>query len=87
MSQGLKMGIFFDYEFVNNEKWLVRDKSGNQYKFGYSTSTQQYTGTSTFKWLLEEMIDTNGNYVLYEYFHDNGQVYPDVARLYWFGYR
>lgn len=70
-------GSFYQYEFVDEEKWQVTDKNGTIFKFGYSTSSQQYYSTSTYTWLLEEVRDTNDNYIRYEYYHDSGQVYPD----------
>ncbi|MGB0757464.1 MAG: FG-GAP-like repeat-containing protein [Patescibacteria group bacterium] len=68
-------GNFLKYEFYHNT-WTVTDKLGTVYTFGASTSTRQYYSTSTFKWLLEEVRDTNDNYISYEYYHDSNQVYP-----------
>lgn len=80
-SYGAKIenGAFLTYEYIDNSKWLVTDKQGTTYKFGYSTTTQQYDTASTtkiYKWLLEETRDTNNNFSKYEYFHDGNQIYP-----------
>ncbi len=71
-------GEFLKYEFSNNS-WLVTDKQGTKYKFGYSAATRQDDPTDSakvFKWMLEEIRDTNDNFIRYEYFKDQGQIYP-----------
>ncbi len=71
-------GEFLKYEFSNNS-WLVTDKQGTKYKFGYSAATRQddpTDSTKVFKWMLEEIRDTNDNFIRYEYFKDQGQIYP-----------
>lgn len=35
---------------------------------------------STSKWMLEEVRDTNNNYIKYEYYKDSGQIYPDKIK-------
>ena len=72
-------GDFRKYQFVDTESWRVTDKFGTVYTFGAaSTSRQHKSGqaTSTFKWMLQEVRDLNDNYISYEYFKDNGQIYP-----------
>ena len=57
----------------------MKDKRGTTYKFGTTAAARQSDpadATRTFKWVLEEMRDTNDNYVRYEYFKDAGQIYP-----------
>ncbi len=71
-------GEFLKYDFSNNS-WLVTDKNGIKYKFGYNAVSRQDNSsdsTKVFKWMLEEIRDTNDNYVRYEYFKDAGQIYP-----------
>ncbi len=71
-------GEFLKYDFSNNS-WLVTDKKGTKYKFGYSAASRQDNpadSTKVFKWMLEEIRDTNDNYIKYEYFKDQGQIYP-----------
>ncbi len=71
-------GEFLKYEFSNNA-WLVTDKNGTKYKFGYSAASRQddpADASRIFKWMLEEIRDTNNNFIRYEYFKDAGQIYP-----------
>lgn len=71
-------GAFNTYVFTNNS-WLVKDKSGVQYKFGYTAATRQddpADSSRVFKWMLEEVRDTNDNYIKYVYAKDAGQIYP-----------
>jgi RHS repeat-associated protein len=65
------------YEFQDNN-WVVKDKQGNTFRYGSSPQSRQTdsNGSLTFKWMLEEMIDLNGNSVKYEYYKDSGQIYP-----------
>ncbi|MFA6306294.1 MAG: FG-GAP-like repeat-containing protein [Patescibacteria group bacterium] len=72
-------GDFIKYEYINAEKWTATTKDGTVYKFGHATSTKQFdsaTSTNIFKWMLEEVRDRNNNYIKYEYYNDNGQIYP-----------
>ncbi len=72
-------GQFLTYQFVNGQSWLVTDKQGTKYAFGSSADARQDDSANTsriFKWMLEESIDTNGNKIKYEYFKDQGQIYP-----------
>ncbi|MBI3337179.1 MAG: VCBS repeat-containing protein, partial [Candidatus Staskawiczbacteria bacterium] len=74
----IENGSFNKYVFSEN-KWLVTTKDGAEYKFGYNTSSQQNNSASpsdTYKWMLQEVRDTNGNYISYLYFKDAGQIYP-----------
>ena len=68
------------YSFANNT-WTVYDKRGTRYLYGSSDSGRQYdtsTGTSThtYKWSLQEVRDTNGNYIKFTYNRDNNDIYP-----------
>jgi hypothetical protein len=72
-------GNFNSYQYVGNYKWLVTDKLGTTYKFGYASTSAQYsTATSSYiyKWMLQEVRDPNDNYIKYEYYQDGGQMYP-----------
>jgi hypothetical protein len=69
------------YTFVNNT-WTVYDKKGTRYLYGSSDSGRQYdtnagTSTNTYKWYLQEVRDTNGNYIKYTYTRDSNQIYPN----------
>ena len=77
---GAKMedGTFLKYAFTDGS-WTAKDKKGVTYKFGSTGASRQddaVDGTKIFKWMLEEVRDTNDNYIRYEYFKDAGQIYP-----------
>jgi RHS repeat-associated protein len=73
-------GSFINYSFSNNQ-WTATDKNGVTYDFGYSSTTRQDNpgnAAQAYKWMLEKVIDPNGNYTTYQYFKDNGQIYPQA---------
>jgi RHS repeat-associated protein len=77
-SSKVENGSFLKYTLSNNV-WAVIDKIGKQYKFGLTLGSRQDKAGDTskvYKWMLEEVRDTNGNYIKYEYFKDTGQIYP-----------
>ncbi|PIS04710.1 MAG: hypothetical protein COT81_04980, partial [Candidatus Buchananbacteria bacterium CG10_big_fil_rev_8_21_14_0_10_42_9] len=70
---------FAKIEFNSSNKWLVTDKLGTVYTFGSSAATRQDNpadSSKIYKWMLEEVRDTNDNFVRYEYYKDSGQIYP-----------
>ena len=73
-------GEFFDYEYASStDTWIVKDKQGTVYTFGATINSRQDDlgdPTKVFKWMLEEIRDTNDNFIRYEYYKDNGQIYP-----------
>jgi len=74
----IENGGFNKYTFQNNQ-WLVVAKDGTQYKFGFDNVSQQNdpsNPSNVYKWMLEEVRDTNDNYISYSYFKDAGQIYP-----------
>ncbi len=71
-------GEFLSYNFANNS-WVVKDKKGTTYTFGASLQARQddpADNSLVYQWMLEEVRDTNDNYLRYEYFKDAGAVYP-----------
>ena len=69
-------GDFTSYSFANNT-WTVYDKHGTRYLYGASDQSRQFgSSTTTFKWMLEEIRDTNNNYVKYTYAKDSNDIYP-----------
>lgn len=71
-------GDFLSYK-LNNNSWIVYDKSGTRYIFGNTAQSRQDNSNNTnriYKWMLEEVRDPNDNYIKYEYFKDKGQIYP-----------
>jgi RHS repeat-associated protein len=75
-------GNFLSYDFNSTSSiWTVKDKKGTIYTYGLtSNSLQDDGGSLVYKWMLEEVRDTNDNYITYHYAHDNGQLYPDVIK-------
>ncbi|MCP1846752.1 MULTISPECIES: glycine-rich domain-containing protein [unclassified Bradyrhizobium] len=74
-------GRFNSYSFAN-DTWTMYDKKGNKYTFGSDDTGRLYdssvgASTNTFKWMLQEIRDTNGNYVKYTYNRDSNQLYPN----------
>lgn len=72
-------GSFLQYTY-DAGSWVMVDKKGYVYKYG-STSESKVSRASTtidtYRWMLEEIRDSNGNIVSFKYFKDEGQVYPD----------
>ncbi|MFA6922908.1 MAG: FG-GAP-like repeat-containing protein [Bacteroidales bacterium] len=73
-------GDFLNYTYSNNT-WTATDKKGTVYKFGMTSATRQddpNDSTKIAKWMLEEVRDTNNNYITYTYYKNGGQIYPNV---------
>ncbi len=71
-------GHFNSYSLTNNV-WTMYDKNGTRYTFGASDNAQQNASASStkiYKWMLNEIRDTNNNYVRFTYTKDSGQIYP-----------
>ncbi len=71
-------GEFSSYDF-DGTKWTVVDKKGVTYKYGVQAATRQDdpgNASRVYRWYLEEVRDTNNNYITYEYYKDAGQIYP-----------
>lgn len=74
-------GEFLTYEYDVAGYWTATDKSGTVYTYGSSAGTRQddpSDATKVYQWMLEEIRDTNGNYMTYSYVKDQGQIYPDT---------
>ena len=75
-------GSFRQYSYATSTNtWTVYDKKGTRYLYGASDNSRQYdtttgTSTNTYKWYLQEIRDTNNNYVKYVYAKDSNEVYP-----------
>ncbi len=75
-------GDFATYTF-DGSQWTMTDKNGTIYTFGSSAAGRQDDPADSnriYKWFLQDIRDTNGNFIRYEYFKDQGQVYPDTIR-------
>jgi RHS repeat-associated protein len=57
--------------------WEVTDKRGMRSRFGSTLTAQQQDAGRVFKWALDRIEDTNGNYMTVSYSSDHGQVYLD----------
>lgn len=75
----VEQGSFNAYAYSSaSNSWIVTDKLGKIYKFGTTAASRldNATTTAAFRWYLDEIRDTNDNYVKYEYAKSQGQVYP-----------
>ena len=71
-------GSYRSYNFSSNS-WAVYDKNGTRYLYGATGQAQQSATSSTglvYRWMLEEIRDTNNNYVKFVYTKDGNQIYP-----------
>ncbi|MEK7672304.1 MAG: RHS repeat-associated core domain-containing protein [Patescibacteria group bacterium] len=77
-------GSMLKYEYKTGDFWEVTDKDGTIYKFGINDKSKQigstYGGNQIYKWMLEEVRDTNDNFIKYEYFKDIEQLYPNKIK-------
>lgn len=75
-------GSFRTYQ-KSGTGWVATDTRGTRYFFGTTTASQQADPTLTtkiYKWALDRIEDTNGNFVTFTYAADSGQLYPDTIR-------
>jgi hypothetical protein len=73
-------GSFNSYTFATTS-WTVYDKRGTKYTYGSDDLGRMYdttngTSTLTFRWMVQEVRDTNGNYIKYTYLRDTNVLYP-----------
>jgi len=59
---------------AGGDEWEITDKKGTRYLFGEQPASRQ-VGAYTFKWLLDRVADTNGNYMTFSYQNDGFDVY------------
>ncbi len=82
-------GDFLRYNYTLDNYWEVVDKNGLTYKFGSTAFSRQddpNDSTKIFKWMLEEVRDPNNNFIRYEYFKSDGQIYPSKIKYTGFNY-
>lgn len=73
-------GDFLKYSY-DGASWTATDKRGTVYKFGAQGAARQDDPSDVgrvYRWMLEEVRDTNGNFIAYAYYKDGGQIYPDT---------
>ncbi len=72
-------GAYNAYSFSGNT-WTMYDKKGTRYLFGSTDEGRQFdtatSSTKTYKWMLQEIRDTNNNYVKFTYSKDSNALYP-----------
>ncbi len=59
--------------------WVISDKKGTKYYFGYTDDSRQYDSANSshiFRWALNKVEDLSGNYMTITYAKDQGQLYP-----------
>ncbi|MBT4495203.1 hypothetical protein HN800_04840 [bacterium] len=76
-----KESSFLKIEKLNNH-WLVTDKQGTKYYFGNTNNSRQINNNlnETYRWYLSYVLDTNNNFVNYNYIQDNNTIYPKNIR-------
>ena len=60
--------------------WQVTDKSGIRYTFGRTAASRldnPSDSSKIFRWCLDRVEDTNGNYMSISYFKNGGMIYLD----------
>jgi virulence plasmid B protein len=79
MDQERRTGTFGPTPNSTTTGWTVTDKTGKVYTFGTTTSSQLYNGsTKVYRWMLDSVRDTNGNYMVYTYYQDSNLIYPNA---------
>ncbi len=70
-------GAFSRYYYnTSTAGWELTSKNGRKYYYGSTLSSRQdIGGNQVFKWLLDKVEDTNGNYMTITYWKDQGEVY------------
>jgi RHS repeat-associated protein len=69
-------GAFLKYYFNSSSGgWEVTAKNGTKYYYGSSASSRQDNASVVFKWCLDKVQDTNGNYMNITYVKDQGEIY------------
>ncbi|RJQ49681.1 MAG: hypothetical protein C4538_01680, partial [Nitrospiraceae bacterium] len=76
---GAKIEGQFTKYYLNSDTWVVTKKDGTKYYYGSSSNSKQQDTNGTFKWSLDKVQDTNGNYMEITYWLDTGnaEIYPD----------
>ena len=75
----IENGAFNKYVYAS-DVWTITDKKGTRYVYGGTMQSRQDNpndNSKIFSWMLEEVTDMNGNTIFYEYYKNEGQIYPD----------
>jgi len=57
--------------------WEVTTKDGTKLYYGRTSASRQDNAYGVFKWCLDKVQDTKGNYMTVTYSKDQGEIYPD----------
>ncbi len=57
--------------------WVVTTKQGLKQYYGTTSASRQDNAYGIFKWCLDRVEDTNGNYMTVSYTKDQGEIYID----------
>jgi hypothetical protein len=76
---GAKIEGQFSKYYYNSSTggWEVTSKNGTKYYYGSLSQSRQDSAFGVFKWCLDKVQDTNGNYMNVYYAKDNGEIYLD----------
>ena len=71
-------GDFSKYYYNSGTSgWEVTSKDGTKYYYGTTNASRQDNTYGVFKWMLDKVQDTNGNYMTVSYWKDQGGIYID----------
>ncbi|MEW5745519.1 MAG: RHS repeat-associated core domain-containing protein [Nitrospirota bacterium] len=65
------------YYNSSTQGWEVTTKDGTKYYYGTTAASRQDSAQGVFKWCLDKVLDTNGNYMTVSYVKDQGAIYLD----------
>lgn len=71
---------FIKYDLQSNA-WIATTKDGTKYFYGTAASSRVDNPSDTskvYRWMLDEVRDTNGNSIFYTYTKNSNQIYPDT---------
>lgn len=71
-------GAYTKYYFNSSTGgWEVTAKDGTKYYYGSTLPSRQDNTYGIFKWCLDKVQDTKGNYLTITYWKDQGEIYLD----------
>ena len=71
---------FTKYQYKGDAGWEVTGKDGTRYFYGTSSASRQVDpddSSRVFKWCLDRVEDSNGNFMTVAYTKELSQIYPD----------
>ncbi|RPI79750.1 MAG: hypothetical protein EHM45_01695, partial [Desulfobacteraceae bacterium] len=72
---------FTKYFRNGTDGWTATAKDGTKYYYGRSDSSRQgKDANNIYKWSLDKIEDTNGNYLEITYINDQGELYPNEIK-------